>query len=93
MTRKLKFETPINVGKHLHGTLLVKFLTDDDQQDPQIEIDQIIYSQAHRTNNRADITYLVREHATLLYYTLKSMAKNLLVTEDQPKGRHKIMEG
>lgn len=93
MTRKLKFETPINETNYLHGTLLVKFRTDDDEQNPEIEIDEIIYTQAHASNKKADITYLVKEHAAYLYDRLKAMAENLLATEGHAERRPKMMEG
>jgi hypothetical protein len=86
MQRTLKFTTPVNDQRHLHGHLLVTFsLSGSD-----IEITKVDYEEAYRTHKRADITWLIQEHAPALFKTLEAMAIDLVETDQVPPTGQKI---
>jgi len=88
MQRTLKFTTPVNDQRHLHGHLLVTFTLSGSD----IELQRIEYEEAYRTSKRAEITWMIQEHAPALFQTLEAMAADLVATNRIPAKGQKIRE-
>lgn len=73
-----KFETPINQGRHLHGTLTVDFTIEGEE----VDIIRVIYKRAYTSNNKADVTFLLQEHAPKLFDELEEMARDYMAKLD-----------
>ena len=80
---RLKFTTPVNDLAFRHGDLLVKFYLYDDGH---VEILSVEYIQTYAHQKKADITFLLKTHATMLFNELQEMAVNLVETEKIKEG-------